>query len=266
MEKEAEISIHKEALERSRASGVHLNFSGVSFEASDDWGGDDDDGYGADDAAFDDFVAMDENAARYSGGTGFDLNNTQLNASGRILNETNQTTMMLDVICGVDVINSGSQYGYFDANAIGKMTNGNLWAGAAHWKKSERVRKKPNRLLEEGGDDNAGTAPKKKRGSRKKKEKVYLELHESLPTGTFARLVLPRRSKTDPLQISQAAKQRQSKDDNLLPFDAAITIDQFSRLYLRPDASVRSIENGNISQSDKRVGKSTRVIFFVLYL
>lgn len=267
-EKEAEVSIHQEALERSRisvgAAGQVANDICFEDNDDDDWGGDEHDGYDREDVAFDDFIAMNANNKEVGidNGNSFVENNM---SNGTANNMVNSTSVVLEAICGTDLLQNESQYGYFDPKALKNIMSGNNWAGVAHWKKNTRDSKKPPRLMDEEILE-ATTEKKKKKNTIKKKPKkkevVYLDFHKSIPDNAFLLPTKPKRSKVDPLQLSNAAKQRQSHNDNLLPLDAQINVEHLSNLFLIPNSSCRTITEPRlmVPRYEKRVGKCIKCI------
>ena len=224
-EKEAENSIHQDALERSRisqasfAKDMSMSQEGDSY-AADDFGGDDD---GADDDfGFSHFIAEDENGARYSSISFHDEVFVDDRPPGTLSSKAS-TTALLDAICSGNNL-GGNDYEFFDAATVEKLTNGNVWAGSAHWKKTERLRRR-----------RTPPAEPKKRKKKDSTKQVLVDL--SQPPCLDDVLRAPPKSKrgADPLQLSKVTKTKYGKADNLLPPDAGIGIEQLSTLFLRPN-------------------------------
>uniref|UniRef100_A0A6T7G3N6 Condensin complex subunit 2 n=1 Tax=Attheya septentrionalis TaxID=420275 RepID=A0A6T7G3N6_9STRA len=236
-EKEAEASIHREHLERSQASMANNRTAGVSFDdrdedefGADDFGGDDDDD---DDQGFADFLAMDTNGGRYSS-----ISFTQ-EAPGEDINPGsamvhNSTAVLLDALCTGDAFSGGGEYDYFNVAALEKLTTGNIWAGSAHWKKTEKVRHR-----KEAEAENTKQANKKKT----KKERIMVDFTNPPQIDELLKTRKITKSGSDPLQLTKVAKQKHTKSNNVLPPDAGIGIDQLSRLFLRPTAGVRPVDS-----------------------
>jgi len=223
-EKEADRSIHQEALERSRASAGRSLLDDDDDEeqeyAADDFGGGFDDD---DDDGFDNFIAADEHGARFS----------SISFSGSVVDESqpasSQTTVLLDAIASGTVL-AESEYEYFDSQALSQAAN-NGWAGAAHWKRAA-----PRQPVE-----NAKKTPKKTPRRQKNKERIMVNLTQ--PPDLTDILRQPPKSKTrktDPLQMSKSSQTKHTKNDNLLPPDAGIGVEQLSSLFLRPNMVLKA--------------------------
>jgi condensin complex subunit 2 len=145
---------------------------------------------------------------------------------------TSQATVLLDAIAAGDISGSQSNYEYFNSQALENI-QGNMWAGAAHWKKSQCQRKTKTAA--------EATPAKKKQASRAKKQtaKVFVNL-STVPENLddLLRQAPKGRRGVDPLQLSKAMKSKHSKADNLLPLDVGIGINQLTRLFLRPNSTV----------------------------
>ena len=159
-EKEADRSIHQEALERSMAQSVAANDlasnDGSSLQyAPDDLGcgfDDDDD----DDDGFVDFIASDENGGRFSGisfaGSALGLQDQEdkaITVPGEV--QPCQTAVLLEALTsGGHFLTGNSDYEYFKADIVLSqiaITSGTNWAGAAHWKRT--IQRRPTK----GPDD-----------------------------------------------------------------------------------------------------------------
>ena len=262
-EKEAERSIHMEAIERSHRSTANVSFAGGLGGADDeDNDGDDDngpimfgddDGFGGggdddfddddddDDAVFTNFLAMDTNAEKYSA-VEFQSQGDGAGASDGILPTTamrtrTTTTALLDAICSSDALIAGGEFEYFDSDTLDKITKGNMWAGSEHWKKTDKIRSKKQKEA----------AATKKPSARKKrasaKERAFVDLSCS-STSCLDALINDKpkpkgKSKNDPLLLTKAVLSKQENNDNLLPPDAGVGIEQLSKLFMRPDAAVQ---------------------------
>ena len=251
-EKEAEMSIHQEALERSRASqGVlsqhAMSEAGDSY-AADDFGGGDDDDDDDDDFGFSDFIAADENGERYSSISFQDEAFVDDGPPGSTKPKSNATAL-LDAICSGEAL-GGNDYEFFNAATVEKLTAGNVWAGSAHWKKTEKLRKK------RAAPTKKGTKERKKKDTKKR---GFIDLSKPPCLDDVLRAAPKSKRGTDPLQLSKAAKTKHGKADNLLPPDAGIGMEQLSTLFLRPNTVLGKVDESR--EKGKTVGKS--LIVFV---
>jgi len=239
-EKEAEMSIHQDFLERSRmsaATGMMSSAGGDSSiadptshttpaaddddadeYAADDYGGDDDDDG---DFGFDDFINNDANGDRYSS-ISFQ-NEPFLDAAAG----ATQTAALLDALCSSEM--SQNDYEFFSQDTLEKLSQGNHWAGSQHWKKATNLRKKEVKPK----------ATKKKAAKKKKKQSVVDFAADVSSIDDILQPAQKNKRGTDPIQLSKAMKTKYSKADNVLPLDAGMGMDQLSKLFLRPTAVVR---------------------------
>jgi len=265
-EKAAEEVIHREAVERSRASmGMTLSVCNISSTAysyttpptdegnisnfvSDEYhDGIDDDNDENENLAFNDFVSMDENAVRYSSST-FPKNNcSQDEFVSSALTKESSTIPFLDSICSGEALNRRcSEFDYFNTAALEKITSGNQWAGSAHWKKSLRVYKK---MTEDGCK-----TPKDRKLKTKLKEKLRTFVDLSSPSCQNHSLVKNTKTKSGRRshQLTAAMKQKHLKDFNVLPSDARIGIKALSALFMRPKDSFTKKLNNDVSISARK--------------
>jgi condensin complex subunit 2 len=280
-EKEADHSIHQEAMERSRASiggrscltGVggtdgsatdggmdHMGDDAYANDNDNDFGGggdyddgDDDDGDGDD--GFDAFMAMDENGARFSS-IGF--NNSFTNDSdGDANGHPSATTVLLDAIADGNVIHGATDYQYFDAAAFASVVSAgagatdNVWAGALHWKRGAKRRPQAN-----ANGKKTVEATKKSRSKKSAKQRVFVDL-SAAPDNMSDILRQPpaRKAKGDPLQISKTILAKHAKADNLLPLDAGMGVEKLSSLFLRPNTILKGPSTTpSTSSNGKTVG------------
>ena len=143
------------------------------------------------------------------------------------------TTFLLDALCSSDAFADGGEYEYFSQAALEKVTSGNLWAGSAHWKKTEKIRSKRAKQSIEHPKEVKKKPPK---------ERIFLDLTvSSFPSvDVLLEKEKPKKARSDPLQLTQASLKKQKKIKNLLPPDAGIYIGQLSRLFMRPNDTLRS--------------------------
>ncbi len=233
--------------------------------APDDYGGGfddfDDDDHG--DQEFDNFIATNDSEKKYSS-TSFVENEMTQDEFPSYSSEKASNTTFLDAVCTGDALNNGGEYNYFDANTLDTMVTGNQWAGSAHWKKSVRLRTKPKRYTPSNSNEEE---PKKKDQKRKKrketkdtKSKVLIDLkscHQCLDDLVKQnKKTRGKKSSIDQSQFTKAMLQKHTKERNILPQDAEISIRQFSTLFMRPNAMVSDL-NVAPSVSRKSVGKKT---------
>mmetsp|Transcript_18071 Transcript_18071/g.27329 ORF Transcript_18071/g.27329 Transcript_18071/m.27329 type:complete len:756 (+) Transcript_18071:26-2293(+) len=231
-EREAEISIHQEALERSMVSNARKSSvsrttnTGLSQEqedeqeyAADDYGGDDDD------YAFTDFINNNSNEERFSS-ISFEAEpfSDNLFQSGG----TAGTMAALNALCSTNDF-SQNDYQFFSQETMERLDKNNHWAGSAHWKKTAQFQRKTNLKSKTGSK--AGSSEKKK----KKEKQCFVDLDSAM--ADMEELLKPAnktKRNPNPLQISKASKAKYTKESNLLPLDAGFGVKEFSKLFLRP--------------------------------
>lgn len=251
-EKAAEEVIHREAIERSRVSASMGILNDISNNASslscipteednsnhfapDDYGGSDDYEDDTENQVFNDFVAMNESGARFSSSSFPNANSSQDEFPSSFAKEATSATNFLDSICSGEALNRQcSEYDYFNSAALEKLTSGNQWAGAAHWKKSERLSKVTGVTTE-------SERPKDRKRKSKKDcmQRTLVDLTVSCHECLFSlvkksKAKSGKSSKPDQFRLSVAMKQKCGKERNILPPDARIGIKQLSTLFMRP--------------------------------
>jgi len=288
-DKAAEEAIHREALERSTASGMqhrtsfllpnssmmttNLSMMGrPSNEStqpnSNDYGGDDSDGGcdnydDGDDGDFENFVAMDDHAEKYSSDSfRNDLTHDEYGTtSTTIASEASSVPpTFLDEICEGNALTEGSQFNYFNPELIEKLTSGNQWAGSAHWKKNQTVR--PTKASKHtSGDENTKKRKDSKRKTTKEaKKKSFIDLGISSCNDCLEALLSKKKPargggvKRDTTQMTNAAKEKYNKDRNMLPIDAGITAKHFTEFFMRPGASLTQSTESAPATCAKTVG------------
>jgi condensin complex subunit 2 len=238
-EKEADRSIHKEAIERSRASQADLggrshmeetdDDSAGDYAAPDFGGGDDNDDDMDDGGMIGSF--LNDGDSRLSSSS-FAPERGSFQSTFEASQPPSQATFLLDAIAAGEISGSQSNYEYFNSQAFENM-QGNMWAGAAHWKKGQSQRK--TKLTADA------TPAKKKTASRANKQtaKVFVNL-STVPENLddLLRQAPKGRRGVDPLQLSKAMKSKHSNVDNLLPLDVGIGINQLTCLFSRPNSTV----------------------------
>lgn len=289
-DKAAEEAIHREALERSTASGIqhktsfllpnnsvmgtNLSLMGTFNSASQSNSNNNDGGHYADgyddwddgdDGDFENFVAMDDHAEKYSSESfRYDLTQDDLEVRNSDVAKTDSSktypATFLDEICEGDALIHRNQFNYFNPKMIEKFTSGNQWAGAAHWKKSQcnirsRRTEKPEEVEEK---------KKRKESKRKKtkdvKEKCLVDFSISSTHSCLEHLLKKTKKvrgkavKSDPTQITKATKQKYDKENNLLPFDAEINVKHFTEFFMRPGATLMPATNNVVAAPKKTVG------------
>jgi condensin complex subunit 2 len=290
-DKAAEAAIHREALERSTASGLQhrtsfllpnssmmtTNLSMMSRPSnestqpnSNTYGGDDSDGGyddydDGDDGDFENFVAMDDHAEKYSSDSfRNDLTHDEYGTtSTTIVTEASSVPpTFLDEICEGNALTEGSQFNYFNPELIEKLTSGNQWAGSAHWKKNQTVRpKKMSKPTSGDGDDNTKKRKDSKRKTTKEtKKKSFIDLDISSCNDCLEALLSKKKPargkgvKRDTTQMTNAAKEKYDKDRNMLPLDAGITVKHFTEFFMRPGASLTQSTDSAPATCAKTVG------------
>jgi len=199
--------------------------------APNDFGGDDDND--SNHGGFSDFMVMeDETPANISYSPAKLLPPPSLAAT--------TTANFLDMICTTnDAIQSTSSFAFIDPSALEKFVSGNNWAGSAHWKKSSAARKK--QMQKENMDSNL--QPETMVTSKKKtKETIikYVDLYKETPE-MESLLEAPKKSRktrNDPLQLTEATKKKNMKTNNCLPFDSSISLRDLTSLFGRPNDQI----------------------------
>lgn len=254
-EREADYSIHKEAMERSRLSAGQ-NLSTRFLDSPSDYTKQDDDddlvdfggGYddGDDDDGVDAFIAT--SGYRYSD-VSFPLSETK-NAvtSTKPDIATTYTANLIDAIASGQTVLSCNDYEYFN-----KACETNYWAGSAHWKRAARTRKDAVQSTKK-----ANTKTPKK--PIKTKERVMVLL---MRAPNLSQLFATKgRSKHRSTQLSKAMIEKHTNQENLLPEDAGFEVEQLTKLFLRPNAVLKTQntrireESGEAIKSPNGVGKS----------
>jgi len=287
-EREAERSIHKEALERSTWKGQQNRSlfadddspsgNGDGEYAADDYGGgyDDDD----DDVGFGAFMAgIDENVARFSSEAPFDTQG--------VTETQNQTTALLDAISSAPsmLLASQSDYDYLDSQALenyssrldpsSQFTN-NVWAGALHWKRCMNSRRA--RVVgpeKSAASDDASKKKKPSKSSRKKKKRSFemlefrqepanlSEIAQKPPQKKSSKNAKGKKKLDDPSQWSKAVVTKHSKADNLLPIDAGLGVEHLSKLFLLPNAQLKTkSEKSDIDSGPPEEGDRAKSVNF----
>jgi condensin complex subunit 2 len=241
-EVEADRSIHLEAIERSRASQADLGRSlmaqddhdqstlddgPIDFGAGNDFGDDDDDDCGTDNLIGTTLV--------HDGDHRFSSSSFQ--TSFEASQPPSQATLLLDAIASGHITGSQSNYEFFNQQALDKI-QGNMWAGAAHWKKMPQPKRKTTSTTTTS--TSATNTPKKGKGKKKTAKAIALSniLNLREPVENLEDLLRkpPKKGRkgVDPLQLSKAVQTKHAKNDNLLPLDIGLKVEALSTLFLRP--------------------------------
>jgi condensin complex subunit 2 len=239
-------------------SQTNVTFAGNESESfgtnNFDYDGDDDDD---DDAGFNDFLELDECAAKYASTSFLNdtprMSETSYSAGQQLMPQPVSTTVtFLDMISNGDSLVGGHMYGYFDLAALQKMIAGNTWAGASHWKKFPT--KKKMTALEESGS-NTETKPGRMKKICKKTYQL-LDFTTIPSSGIYSPPKKAKRSKADPLQLSEAVKRKNANSENCLPRDSGVGAEQLTRLFCRPKAQLRigDFSEEHTSRQRKTVG------------
>lgn len=289
-DKAAEKAIHREALERSTASGIQQKtsfllpnssvigtnlslmgtFTSTSQSNSNNYDGDHyadchDDWDDGDDGDFENFVAMDDHAEKYSSESfRYDSTPDDLEAKNSVEPTANASkayaTTFLDEICEGDALIHRNQFNYFNPKMIEKFTSGNKWAGAAHWKKSETSIRPKKANNSEVVEEKKKRKDSKRKKTKDTKEKCLIDFNVSSTHSCLQDLLKKSKKvrgktvKTDPTQFAKATKQKYDKEDNLLPVDAEINLKHFTEFFVRPGATLLPATDNAIISPKKTVG------------
>jgi condensin complex subunit 2 len=189
--------------------------------AADDWGADDDD-----DVGFTDFIQNDDNGKRYSS---ISFQNESFFES-----QQEQTGALLDALYAE--IGSQNDYQYFSQQSLDRLA-GNQWAGSLHWKTSSWQKKKTSATVDDKKTKATTTTRKKKRS--------FVDF--TLPSSSD---FLQKPAKPSSIVLSTAIQTKYGKADNLLPLDAGMTVQELTKLFLRPSAVIKPAT----TNSSKTVG------------
>lgn len=223
----------------------------MSYAAHDFGGDDDDDSY---DGGFNDFLVMEDTTTPLKACPSPKVSLPPSMAAVA-------TSTFLDMICttsgSINTSTGGSSsFGFIHPAALEKFVSGNSWAGAAHWKKCSSARKKKNEKENVPVDDNVQTNESKTKNTKKKGKATsikYVDLYsknqevESL----FEAPKKSKKSRKDPLQLTDAMKKKSMKTNNCLPMDSSISIQDLTSLFGRPNTFVRSANSttGNLTEN-----------------
>jgi hypothetical protein len=184
-----------------------------------------------------------------------DINGTHVTSTGG-----DTTVHLLDALCESNALTQGGEYGYFNAAALEKITAGDQWMGSAHWKRSDRLRKKQIARKERTEQDKENA-----KGKRVQKRKVRMEEdarssiqisstgHECIDA-LLDKTVSGRKGKSDPTVLTKAARHKLAKDRNILSSDAGVHINHLTTLFMRPN-TVTSATSGNKVGFGNNTGK-----------
>ena len=281
-EAKAEREVVKEHMERSAANTpVKPKEMGLSVtpEGGGNAGGDDDDD---DDDAFDGFMAAndDDDGFGDGGGGSFDCDSSSVGLDGdgggggssrgavsslidAIANQRSSSSRNSEGAANGGGRSSPSTsedaYSYYnlaDVLSAAGAKGGNNWAGASHWKRgaakgAAAVVGGPPPADGEADDadfegDGGATATTK----RGKKVATYLDLSSAVDESVFGSVSgKGAKSRVGFLMQTAAAIAKQAKCMNLLPHDSGVGVAQLSRLFLRPNAAVRTGGGGAAAAS-----------------
>lgn len=194
------------------------------------------------------------------------------------LTQPSQASVLLDAIAAGDIATSqfNNPYEYFNSQALQNLSSvsGNLWAGADHWKKmsSSTVRRRKI-VTGKGGselsslDSESAKPGGKKKGGKIKTNKIGGDrpalVDITKPVDNLDKhLQMPKKigkSKTanDPLRFTKATMTKYGKEDNLLPLDAGLGVEQLTTLFLRPSANLAEMAGLPQNWSSPRAAVST---------
>jgi condensin complex subunit 2 len=253
----ADRSIHLEAIERSRASQAELGRSLMDHDS------DDDDGYGPVDlGGNNDFDDGEVDEFEFGNNTNIHDGNHRFSSSSfqqtfEASQPPSQATMLLDALATGEIsFSANSSQEFFSSYTLESLSQKNLWAGAAHWKKIPV--KKPKSANNEDTSDSKFVKSKKK---AKPKHNVSTLLRLLEPVEDLDDIMRkPPKSKkkgVNPLQLSKTMLTKHAKNDNLLPEDAGLALQNLSSLFMRPTlnlAEFNILTNSQQTTSKKHVG------------
>ena len=249
VEREAEVSIHAEALERSKSFVVASSDHHNPIRLAEEWDDNEDEGNifdNDDDAAFDDFIAMDATQGSF----------VEQSHEQQKINHP-----VLDAICTSETLfERGDRYGYFHMDDLRTMLEDidlhskdvtNVWAGAQHWNRARRSAN--NTATVSQHDENSERTMKSKQIQKKNKKKnrlsspevMYLDFKSFGNDDSFA---IPsvssktNKKKADPLQLGNSAKAKMSTeahDVHLLPDDAHVVASDLAKLAEVPYTAMK---------------------------
>jgi condensin complex subunit 2 len=222
---------------------------GAGF-AADDLGGDDDDF--DNDAPHGDVFPL---ASIHDGNHRFSSESFQTTFQSK--QPPSQASILLDAIASGDISGSRSKYEYFNKKALESIQGNNQWAGSAHWRKLQpkRTMVSNTALVEDG---KRATAAKKKRSKNKATGSGGLLIDISKTSADLKVLLKkpPKAKKgaSQPLQMTKAAVSKAAKDDNLLPLDAGINVENLTCLFSRPNTNVMDLATSEPGVPLRHVG------------
>jgi len=266
-EEEAERSIHHDALERSRISACNLtydasimDFSGFGGGIGNEFGGNDYDD-GNDD--------IDNEVSQVFSGLDFSLldTNNEFSSSNNNNNKNDElvdnvasnqqkcTGRMLDLICKSNLIGVETDYQFFNDALLQKMSSGNFWAGANHWKRSKRA---TTADIEKKNKEKNEQPKEKVKRKKSNKVRTFVDFSSPNPASTFEALIEKslknKKGKSkEQLQFSDKVLYTQYDNDYILPIDAGIATEQMGQLFLRK-ATIKSVNENNKKSNGKHVG------------
>jgi condensin complex subunit 2 len=158
-----------------------------------------------------------------------------------------QATILLDAIASGNISGSQSNYEYFNQKALESIQGNNQWAGSAHWKKLQPKRNVAAKLA---ASEEAETviAAKKKRSKNKASAsasdgRVLIDIAKTSVDlkGLLKQPPKAKKGATHPLQMTKAAISKATKNENLLPRDAGINVQNLTSLFSRPNTNVMDL-------------------------
>lgn len=287
----ADRSIHQEALERSIRGRINSSSNGMGSlaimddddedeeddghdnrdrellgqeYAADDFGGDEnDDDFGGGRASFDNLLGVPATTPRFSAVS--DSHPPPWFADDYEEEPTQTATaVLLDTLASsTHLLAAQSDYEFVNMHALSQImsnhNSNNLWAGALHWKGRAAAKKtspaEPSTVV-----PSTGKSAKKKGGKKTSPERAFVRLPTDGKDRPDFADVLKRVPKRSTLQLSKAVLTKHRKNNNLLPLDAELKVDEFDKLFMLPQLKVmgtakasRNHSNG-MSSGAKTVG------------
>ena len=161
--------------------------------------------------------------------------------------KTNTTAHLLDALCESDVLTNGGEYGYFNTAALEKITAGDQWMGSAHWKRSDRLRKKQitrKQQQEQKKEPSKGKRNQKRKARMVKENKAVpiqiVPIDHEFINSLLKKSSSGKKGKSDPTVLTKAARQKLSNDRNILSSDAGVNINHLTKLFMRPNSVISS--------------------------
>lgn len=254
-EREADRSIHQEALERSRAS------MGRSFVDDDSHDEEPPQHHHHDDDSNDDNNSMGMGGDLFGGDYDDDDNDgdpfaprfSSISGRSSFAPESQRTSALLDLLSNSQALWTESS----NARVYWKApSTDNQWAGVAHWKK-QRPRLAQKEVAATKSNKTPAKTPSKtpKKSSRRRAGPVavLVDLHS---TASLNHLLSSHKSSKKKVGTgwSKTTIAKHTKNENVLPLDAGIGVEQLESLFLRPTGGAIASTQHPPQEAKKTVG------------